>query len=51
MFSILIQICYKDTLLHADYGFDVKFFKVCAIHKFLGKTSSQNLLFSIFTEI
>ena len=51
MFSILIENRYKGTLLYADYGFDVSFFDICAVHKFLGKISSRNLLFSIITEI
>ena len=37
MFSKWIEIWYKGTLLYADYGFDVQFFEVFAVHKFWGR--------------
>ena len=50
MLSKLTEIWYKDALLYADYGFEVYFFEVFSVHKFLGQISFQNLLFSIFAE-
>ena len=47
---LMCEIWFKGTMLYAVYSLDVWFFEVFAIHKCLGKISSQNLLFSKFTE-
>ena len=40
-FSILTEICYRGTLLYANYNFNVYFFKIIFIHIFLGKFGSK----------